>query len=121
MRDDPKLGKIFTDYDGKTLYRYTKDTQNSSVCSGGCATAWPPLAASESLKLPEGVPGTLATITRSDGTKQVTYNGIPLYHYAKDAKPGDTTGQGVGGVWYVVTPGSGASAAAAPVSAGSSY
>ena len=121
VREDPKLGKILTDYEGKTLYRYAKDTQNSSACSGGCVAAWPPLTASGALQLPEGVTGTLGTITRSDGTKQVTYNGMPLYHFAKDAKPGDTAGQGIGGIWFVVAPGTSASAAAAPAATSSGY
>ena len=112
VRDDPKLGKILVGGTGMTLYRYTKDGVNASACAGQCANNWPPLAASDNPTLADGVPGKLGTITRGDGIKQVTYNGMPLYYYAKDSEPGDTTGQGVGSVWYVVTPGSGASASA---------
>ena len=105
VRDDPKLGKILTDGMGKTLYRYTKDSANTSVCTGGCLQAWPALTSNDAPTLDDGIAGKLDLMTRSDGTKQVTYNGMPLYYYAKDTKPGDTTGQGVGSVWYVVTPG----------------
>jgi predicted lipoprotein with Yx(FWY)xxD motif len=93
-----------------TLYRYTKDTQGSGVstCYGQCAAIWPPYT----VKAPSSVvgmtlsggTGTIGTITRTDGTIQVTYNGWPLYFYAPDKKPGDTTGQNVGGVWFVVKP-----------------
>ena len=86
-----------------TLYLYTKDTKNTSNCYDKCATNWPPL-------LTEGKPaaGTgadaslLGTTTRKDGKMQVTYNGWPLYYWVKDQKPGDATGQDVGGVWYVL-------------------
>src|SRR5215212_9663806 len=67
--------------------------------------AWPPLAPAEGMTLPAGVPGELATIERTDGTQQVTYNDIPLYYFAKDEQAGDITGQGVGGVWFIVPPG----------------
>lgn len=110
VRDDPKLGKILTDAKGRTLYRYTRDSTDKSVCAGGCAQVWPPLTASGTPTLADGVPGKLGVITRDDGVKQVTYNGTPLYYYAKDSKPGETTGQGVGGVWYVVMPGAGSAA-----------
>jgi hypothetical protein len=57
------------------------------------------------MMLPPGISGTLSAIDRTDGSQQMTYNDIPLYYYAADTKPGDTTGQDVGDVWYVVTPG----------------
>ncbi len=108
VASDPKLGQLLTDPKGMTLYWYTKDTPNTSTCTGACLKAWPAFSASPPLMLPAGVPGTLDTITRSDdGSKQVTYNAFPLYYWAKDQKPGDTTGQGVGSVWYVVAPTSG--------------
>ncbi len=111
VREDPKLGKILTDARGMTLYRYTKDPPDQSVCTGGCARAWPPLTISGSPDLAEGIPGQLGVITRADGTRQVTYNHMPLYYYAADRQPGETTGQGVGNVWYVVTPAAGTAAA----------
>src|SRR6476620_6289647 len=104
VTQDAKLGPILTDPKGMTLYLFTKDTPGVSACYGGCATAWPPLIASGDLSLPAGTPGTLGTITRTDGAKQVTYNGAPLYYYATDKAAGDTTGQNVGKVWFVVAP-----------------
>jgi len=102
---DATLGPILTDGAGRTLYRYTPDPPDASTCDGGCAQAWPPLL------LPEGdpvlapdLPGTLGVITRSDGSRQVTYNGMPLYYFVSDTGPGMTTGQGVGGIWFVVAP-----------------
>ena len=104
VRQDPKLGSFLTDSNGRTLYLFKRDPLNDSVCYDNCAKAWPPFTASGDLTLPEGVPGTLSTITRKDGTKQVTYNGVPLYYYAPDTNPGDVKGQGVGNVWFVVAP-----------------
>lgn len=116
---DAKLGAYLVGKDGKTLYVFLKDSAGKSACSGGCATAWPPftLDAGGTVKAGAGVNGTFASITRDDGTAQVTYDGAPLYYYAKDTKAGDVIGQGVGGVWFVASaaggPG-GASPAASP-------
>ncbi|MHB1006479.1 MAG: hypothetical protein ACYC3S_12690 [Chloroflexota bacterium] len=102
---DKALGVILTDLKGMTLYIYTKDTPNTSVCYDQCAVNWPPLTvASGDPVLAGGLEGKIATTTRTDGKKQVTYNGQPLYYFAKDTKAGDTTGQNVGGVWFVVAP-----------------
>ena len=103
---DAKVGSFLTGANGMTLYIFTKDPKDTSVCSGSCATNWPPFtaAAGGSPKAGAGLAGTLATITRADGGTQVTYNGAPLYYFAADAKAGDVTGQGVGGVWFVATP-----------------
>lgn len=104
---DPKLGNILVDSKGMTLYLYTKDELGKSNCYGGCATAWPPLTVPAGT-LPtaaSGITGTLSTTERTDGTYQVVYNGWPLYYWVKDTKPGDTTGQNVGGVWFVLNPG----------------
>ena len=106
LAQDAKLGSILVDASGMTLYLYTKDSPNTTVCYGKCATAWPPLLA------PAGSPAAgsgvdaskIGTIQRTDGTTQVTYNGWPLYYFAKDHKAGDVTGQGVGSVWYVLSP-----------------
>lgn len=94
-------GPFLVGPDGKTLYVYSKDTSSASNCSGGCAQAWPPLTLPSGTSLPSvaGASGTFATITRSDGSTQVTYKGQPLYSYSGDSKPGDTNGDGVGGVW----------------------
>ena len=93
------LGPVLTGPNGLTLYTRTGDTATTSSCTGQCATAWPPLtvATGASATGGTGVSGTFATLTRADGTIQVTYNGLPLYGWQKDTKPGDVTGQGVGG------------------------
>jgi predicted lipoprotein with Yx(FWY)xxD motif len=104
VKNDPKLGDYLVDAKGMTLYMFTKDTPGVSNCSGGCLTAWPPLVATGDLLSGPGVTGKLGFITRADGAKQVTYNDMPLYYWASDVKPGDVTGQGVGGVWFVVPP-----------------
>jgi predicted lipoprotein with Yx(FWY)xxD motif len=104
---DATLGNILTDSQGRTLYRFTKDTVNaSSACSGKCATTWPPLLISDGNPVAgEGVDGNLlGVLTRTDGGRQVMFNGIPLYYYSTDAAPGDTKGQGVGKVWFIVKP-----------------
>jgi predicted lipoprotein with Yx(FWY)xxD motif len=102
---DAALGQFLADDQGRTLYLFTKDTKNTSNCYDNCAKAWPPLS---SAGQPQGMDGVtaslLGTTQRKDGTLQVTYNGYPLYYFAKDQKSGDTTGQGVGDVWYVVSP-----------------
>ena len=75
-----------------------------SNCSGGCARAWPPLLTVGAPQTGDGVnAASLATIERDDGSIQVTYNGWPLYYFAKDQQPGNTNGQGVGDVWFVVS------------------
>lgn len=95
------LGDVLVDKDGRTLYMFTKDTQGKkSVCEGDCLAAWPPLAEA---KAGEGADdGLVGTIDRSDGSTQATYDGWPLYYFAKDKASGDVNGQGVGGVWYVL-------------------
>ena len=103
---DAKLGDYLVATNGMTLYRYTKDTSGVSNCSGTCAVNWPPYAhaTAEPLVAGEGITGTIATVARADGSAQITYNGVPLYFWKNDVKPGDTTGQNVGGVWFVVKP-----------------
>ena len=98
-----KLGSVLSGPSGLTLYYYAKDTNGVSNCTGGCAGVWPPLTVTGTPTAGTGVGGAIGTLTRSDGTVQVTYNGWPLYYYAADQKPGDTTGQGVAGVWSVAT------------------
>ncbi len=102
---DAKLGKILVDQKGMTLYAFTKDTADTSNCTGNCLKAWPPLMSQGSPKAGSGVDASLlGTATLADGSKIVTYNHMPLYYWAKDSKPGDTTGQDVGKVWFVVSP-----------------
>jgi len=100
-----KLGSFLSDSNGMSLYLFTKDTPNSSNCYDKCAASWPPLLTSGSPAGGDGVDASkLGTTTRKDGSLQVTYNGWPLYYFAKDKQAGDVTGQGVGKVWYVISP-----------------
>jgi predicted lipoprotein with Yx(FWY)xxD motif len=99
------FGLFLVDDKGMTLYLYTKDTAKTSNCYDQCATAWPSLLTNGAPLAGTGItPSLLGTTTRTDGKTQVTYNGNPLYYFAKDQKPGDITGQGVGGVWFVLSP-----------------
>lgn len=93
---------ILTGPNGMTLYTFDKDAMGSgkSVCNGPCANNWPPLMASDSDK----ASGDYSIITRDDGSKQWALKGKPLYYWAKDAKPGDRTGDGFNKVWQVAKP-----------------
>ena len=99
------LGKYLTGEDGKTLYIFKNDTvgDGKSSCYDACATNWPPMILDDDEKdvAGAGASGTIATITRTDGKKQVTYNGAPLYYFAADAAAGDTKGQGLNNKWFV--------------------
>jgi predicted lipoprotein with Yx(FWY)xxD motif len=102
LADNP-LGKVLVDSEGRTLYLFTKDTSTASNCTAACASTWPPLITTGAPALGAGLDAALfGTIVRTDGTNQVTFNGHPVYYYAKDAKPGDTTGQKVCSVWYAI-------------------
>jgi predicted lipoprotein with Yx(FWY)xxD motif len=102
------LGEIVVDGEGRTLYLFTRDTQGAgaSVCNGDCATAWPPLTVedADAVVADDDVTAEVGTATRDDGSLQVTLNGWPLYYFQADAAPGDTNGQGVNDVWWVVDP-----------------
>ncbi len=98
---DSSLGSILVDGKGMTLYLFTKDTPNTSNCTGQCLMAWPPLLGKPTAG--KGVDATkLGSFQRADGSTQASYNGWPLYYWQQDAKPGDVTGQDVNGVWYVL-------------------
>ncbi|MGR0160301.1 hypothetical protein [Paenarthrobacter nitroguajacolicus] len=99
-------GQIVVDSKGMSLYFFTKDVKDSgtSACTAACLEAWPIFITTSDTPTVEGVTGTVGTIATPDGKKQVTLNGMPLYYYTKDKAPGDVTGQGVGGVWYLVSP-----------------
>ena len=114
---DSSLGEIVVDGKGMTVYVFDKDAKGSgqSACSGDCGTKWPAVVAESDSPAVDGVTGEVGTITRDDGTKQVTLGGMPLYLFSGDAKAGDVTGQGVGGVWWVVSA-DGAKVTAAPTS-----
>ncbi|HEX6033815.1 MAG TPA: hypothetical protein VFY83_05240 [Anaerolineales bacterium] len=101
------FGQALVDGQGRSLYLFTNDTQNSgtSSCTGECLVEWPPLLTDGDPVAGEGVDATkLGTITLPDGTTQVTYNGWPLYYFHEDVAAGDANGQGVGGVWFLVSP-----------------
>jgi predicted lipoprotein with Yx(FWY)xxD motif len=102
------LGTYLVDRSGRTLYLFKKDTGRRSHCSGACAQNWPPLTTREKPEA-EGraKQSKLSTSRRADGTRQVLYNGHPLYRFIADAKPGQANGQGIsafGARWYVVSP-----------------
>jgi predicted lipoprotein with Yx(FWY)xxD motif len=99
-------GNIVVDAKGMSVYFFTKDVKDSgtSACTAACLTAWPPLTTTSATPKVEGVTGKVGTITTPDGAKQVTLNGLPLYYYAQDKKPGDVLGQGVNNVWYLADP-----------------
>ena len=103
-----KFGKALTDAKGNTLYLFQPDTTSKSTCYGSCATYWPPLITHGAPLATGGLDKSkLGTTTRTDGSLQVTYDGHPLYYYAADQHPGDTTGQGLdqfGAEWYVLAP-----------------
>lgn len=104
LATDATLGDYLIGKNGMTLYVFTKDEPNKSNCADQCAINWPPLEPEGSLTAASGISGTLGIITRDNGVSQVTYNGKPLYYWANDKKVGDTTGQGVNDVWFVVKP-----------------
>ncbi|HYV76895.1 MAG TPA: hypothetical protein VE979_02095 [Streptosporangiaceae bacterium] len=107
---------VVTNGKGFTLYWFAPDTPTKSNCNGSCAAYWPPVKGPATAGA--GVSGKLATITRSDGSVQATYNGHPLYTYVGDKAPGQAAGNGLninGGLWHEVT----VSGAAAPAGSGS--
>jgi predicted lipoprotein with Yx(FWY)xxD motif len=100
---DTTLGKVWTDQKGMTLYTFDNDKKGEtmSACTDKCITAWPPFLAAEGDKA-EG-DWTIIDVKDKDGAmkKMWAYDGMPLYTWFKDTKPGDVTGDGVGGVWHV--------------------
>jgi predicted lipoprotein with Yx(FWY)xxD motif len=104
-RDAGELGTILTTADGFTLYTFDNDVPGTgtSACGEDCIPTWPPLSVSAPTAA-DDVPGEVDTFTREDGLTQVTYNGKPLYRFAADTDPGNTSGDGINGVWHVVAP-----------------
>ncbi len=103
------IGKILVNSAGHTLYLFKADQGTKSACTGACAGAWPPLVVKGKPTLGTGINASLvSTATRPEGTKQVTYNGHPLYLFAQDQKAGETNGQGVsafGASWFALNSG----------------
>lgn len=101
------LGNILVDGQGRTLYLFLADKGTASTCFDACANVWPPFVAAGKPAAGAGASAALlGTTARKDGKAEVTYHGHPLYYYASDAKPGDTTGQGLnqfGAEWYVLS------------------
>ena len=129
-------GAFLTNSSGRAVYLWAADGMNKSTCSGACAGAWPPVTAQGHVTAADGAKAAdLGTITRSDGSKQVTYDGHPLYYFAGDSGPGQTNGQGsdsFGAKWWLVAPagmkitvadaaaGAGSSSSTAPASSSGS-
>ncbi|MBC2639796.1 MULTISPECIES: hypothetical protein [unclassified Rhodococcus (in: high G+C Gram-positive bacteria)] len=99
VRETP-IGTVLTNGDGFTLYLFDEDTSTTIGCTGPCADIWPPALGTPSAGAP--LPGSVGTTTRPDGAEQATYDGHPLYRFAKDTAPGQTSGDGVKGTWHVV-------------------
>ncbi|WP_338145300.1 hypothetical protein [Cryobacterium tagatosivorans] len=100
------LGTIVVDGKGMTAYFFDKDTADSgsSACTGQCAANWPAITSASATPSVTGITAKVGTITGVTGDKQLTVNGRPIYTYAGDTAAGDTNGQGVQGVWYVLSP-----------------
>lgn len=123
VAQSPTVGAHLAGANGMTLYVFKKDSAGKSACTGSCATTWPPLTVTNGATATAGtgVTGTLGTMSRDDGSTQVTYDGAPLYYYSADQKAGDTTGQGIGGIWFVATPSGTPGASASPSASSGGY
>lgn len=99
-------GTYLTGADGMTLYVFSKDSANTSVCTDTCEENWPPLTipAGTTPSAVAGVTGALTTFARADGSLQVAYDGKPLYAFIGDKAAGDTNGQGLNDVWFIAAP-----------------
>ncbi|BAE51451.1 COG4315 family predicted lipoprotein [Paramagnetospirillum magneticum] len=94
------LGPVLTNEKGMTLYTFDKDAPGTSTCVDACAQNWPPLMAASGAM----AEGDYTVIKRADGSMQWAYKGKPLYTWMKDAKPGDTTGEGFKDIWHAAKP-----------------
>ena len=104
VKEKDGLGKYLTDGKGMAMYYFTKDTPDMSACAGECLQKWP-VVAPVSGHVQAGLDAkAFGSMKRADGKEQATYHGYPLYYFFKDAAPGDTNGQGVNSVWYVIDP-----------------
>jgi predicted lipoprotein with Yx(FWY)xxD motif len=111
------LGTVLADAQGMTVYWFAADHGTTSACSGACAAAWPPVIGMPKAAAGVTLTGTFGTITRSDGAKQATYNGHPLYTFKADSAPGQVNGNkvtGFGAAWYAITIGASSGASTAP-------
>lgn len=104
IQEKAGIGTYLTDTEGKTLYWFKKDGIGKSSCVGPCVDKWP-IYFRETVKAPADIQANdFGIITREDGKKQTTFRGYPLYYWVNDKEAGETTGQGVNNVWYVVDP-----------------
>ena len=119
------MGTYLTDGSGRALYLFTSDSATTSTCTGGCATTWPPVTSAGTPAVSGSAnAGLLGSLTRGDGTHQITYSGHPLYYFSGDSAAGQTNGQGInsfGAVWWLVDPaGSAITGTASPTASPSS-
>jgi predicted lipoprotein with Yx(FWY)xxD motif len=102
------LGDVLVDRQGRTLYLFERDSGTTSACTGACAVNWPPLRVPGTPLVGSGARRSdVGATARPDGTRQLTYNGHPLYTFVNDKKPGDTNGESInafGGSWFAVSP-----------------
>lgn len=101
IRNDDTLGAFLVDTEGMTLYTFDNDEVGISNCNEGCDSSWPPYTVEAQPTLDPALSGRLSLLTRENGDQQVMYNGMPLYYWVGDSQAGDTTGDGVGDVWFV--------------------
>jgi predicted lipoprotein with Yx(FWY)xxD motif len=100
-----RLGRILVDARGRTLYLFTADRHGHSACTGGCTRVWPPAVATGHVDIGPGLRrAKVTTLRRADGRRQLAYNGHPLYRLISDTAPGQASGQGFEGTWFVVSP-----------------
>ena len=97
----PGVGSVLVGPSGRTVYYLSTETASAIRCTGTCVASWPPVLVGKGAAI-SGVPGTIGTATRPDGTTQLTYQGHPVYTYQGDNAPGQDNGQGVGGTWFVL-------------------
>ncbi len=102
VKTSPDGVSYLTDDSGMTLYYYTLDTNGQSACYGGCAKAWPVFYAQNLTGIRPLMASDFGTVTRTDGSKQTTYKGWPLYYWFQDKMAGDMKGEGVHKVWYIL-------------------
>ena len=99
-KNDPTKGNYMTDFQGMTLYTFDKDTAGVSNCYGGCANIWPAYTSGATAQ--GTFPDNITVITRTDGSRQFAWKGMPLYYYSGDTKAGDLNGDGIQGIWHIV-------------------
>jgi len=100
-----RAGRVLVNAHGRTLYLFLKDRDGRSHCTGKCTRVWPPALVSGRPTVGRGLQTSIVgTVRRSDGARQIAYNGHPLYTLTADSGPGQTSGQGFQGTWYVVSP-----------------